>query len=116
MEVYAAQMVAEMRMLAPVLQQPDRRRTPGALRDSIGWTWGDAPRGATTVMRLKGRVPDGLYLTIYAGSAEAFYARWQEFGTQKMPANPFFFPVIRSNRRRVASGISRAVKKAVKAT
>lgn len=120
MEVHAAQIVAEMRMLAPVLKDPDKRRTPGALRDSIGWTWGKAPKGAMTIATVKGRAVDGLFITIYAGTrdkklgaSDAFYARFQEFGTAKMPASPFFFVVWRSNKQRVRSSISRAVKKAV---
>lgn len=121
MEVHAAQMVAEMRMLAPVLQTPDKRRTPGALRDSIGWTWGDAPKGSLQIATVRGRAVTGIYITIYAGTrdkklgtSDAFYARWQEFGTKNMPANPFFFVVWRANRRRVRSSISRTVRKALK--
>lgn len=114
LEKYAAQIVAEMKMLVPVKS--------GALRDSIGWTWGDAPKGSLTLGTVKGRA-EGIYITIYAGTrdkslgeGDAFYARFQEFGTKNQPANPFFFPVWRANRRRVRSGINRAIKKAAKAT
>lgn len=33
----------------------------------------------------------GLSVTVSAGDEEAFYAAFQEFGTEKMDANPFFF-------------------------
>lgn len=113
MEAYAAQIVAEMKMLVPV--------KTGALRDSIGWTWGDPPKGSLAVANVRGRSIGGVFITIYAGTRDkklgdqdAFYARWQEFGTQNMPANPFFFVVWRANRRRVRGGINRAVRKALK--
>lgn len=113
MEIYAAMLVAEMRFLVPV--------DSGALRDSIGWTWGTAPKGSMSIAAIKGRRGPGLYISIYVGTrdkslgaGDAFYARWQEFGTKDMPANPFFYVVWRANRRRVRSGISRAAKKAAK--
>lgn len=121
MEAYAAMIVAEMRMLAPVLQEPDPRRRAGALRDSIGWTWGEPPKGSMAIGSVRGRRVAGVYITIYAGNrdknlgvSDVFYARWQEFGTKNMPASPFFYVVWRANRRRVRSGIGRAVKKALK--
>lgn len=112
MEIYATELVAEMRMLVPV--------DSGALRDSIGWTWGDAPKGSISLSNISSKV-DGVFITIYVGTrdkklgdADAYYARWQEFGTKNMPANPFFYVTWRANRRRVRSGISRTVRKALK--
>lgn len=114
MEAVATKLVAEMKLLVPV--------DSGALRDSIGWTWGEAPKGSMAISTVRGRGRDGLYISIYAGTLDkklgdqdAFYARWQEFGTKNMPANPFFYVVWRANRRRVRAGISRTVRKAVKA-
>lgn len=46
--------------------------------------------------------------------AEYDYAFAQEFGTQKMPANPFFFVGYRLGKKRVKSRISRAITKAAK--
>lgn len=113
MEVYAAQVVAQMKMLVPV--------ESGALRDSIGWTWGDAPKGALSIAKVGGRQVEGLWITIYAGTRDkalgdrdAFYAHMQEFGTRHHKANPFFYPVWRSNRRRIRSGLTLEIKKAVK--
>lgn len=46
--------------------------------------------------------------------SDNFKARWQEFGTVKMAASPFFYPPYRALRRRIKGRISRAVRKAVK--
>ena len=42
------------------------------------------------------------------------YAMAQEFGTAKMPANPFFWPAYRLNKKRVRARIARAIRKAIK--
>ncbi len=46
--------------------------------------------------------------------AEYDYAFAQEFGTQEMPANPFFFPGYRLGKKRAKSRVSRAITKAAK--
>lgn len=112
----ADQIVAMMKSLAPVLATPDPRRRPGELRDSIGWTWGKAPKGSFAVATLKGAGIGGeLTITIYAGNKDSgWWARWVEFGTSKMSAQPFFYVSWRANRRSTKSRISRAVNKAAK--
>ena len=105
MEKSANEIVASARTFAPV--------DTGDLRDSIGWTWGDAPKGALTLASSR-PVGDGERITIYAGGGDAFYARFQEFGTQAMPASPFFFPAYRLNRKRAKGRITRAMKKAIR--
>lgn len=121
MEGAADDIVATMKSLAPVLKTPDDRRRAGALRDSIGWTWGRAPKGATVIATAKGSIGGDLTITIYAGSRDkslgvddAFYARWVEFGTQKMQAQPFFYVSWRAHRRSTRAKIGRAVTKAAK--
>lgn len=106
LERYAEKIVALARRLAPY--------DDGVLHDSIGWTWGtDISDGAMSLGALAS--PDGvLVITIYAGSDDAFYARWQEFGTQAFAANPFFFPAYRLNRRGVRSAMTRAIKNGLK--
>ncbi len=118
LEENAVEIVALMRKLVPV--------ESGALRDSIGWTWGDAPAGSITIGTVKGGKADGraygsLVITIYAGTRnkslgerDAFYAGFQEFGTKNMPANPFFYPAYRAKRGSARARVTRAVKKAVK--
>jgi HK97 gp10 family phage protein len=118
MEGAADVIVSSMRRLVPVDQ--------GDLKDSIGWTWGEAPKGSIKVAQSKsGR----LILTIYAGDEKAFYARWIEFGTAPhaqggshpgtqhpgTPPQPFFYPSYRANKKRVKKEISAAIRNAVKA-
>ena len=100
----------------------------GALQKSIGWTWGKAPKGSMVLGAVKNKLADDLTLTIYAGSDEAFYARWIEFGTaphingglfagSENPgtnAQPFFYPAFRANRKGVKREIRKAVRKAAK--
>lgn len=121
MEEGAAQIVAEMKRAAPVLKSPDKRRQAGALRDSIGWTWGDVPAGSFTIADIRSGKNKGdqyatLRIKIYAGSKEAFYARWLEFGTVENPAQPFFFHVWKKHRakfrRRIREEVRRAIKEA----
>ncbi len=113
LEVQAAKVVSDMKRLVPV--------DTGALRESIGWTWGNAPAGSVSVGTVRGRQFARMAITIYAGtrdkslgSADAFYARFQEHGTVNMPANPFFYPAWRANKGRVKNAIKRAVKRAVR--
>lgn len=53
---------------------------------------------------------------IVAGDAEAFYARWVEFGTVDQPAQAFLFPAYRLLRdkfqRRLANASGKAIRKA----
>lgn len=106
METGAEELVSMMKRLAPI--------DTGDLQMSISWTWGAPPKGSVVLAKSE---PDskGMRITIFAGSKEAFYARWQEFGTTEMPANPFFFPSWRALRKRIRSRIVRNMKKAVQA-
>ena len=119
MEKGADEIVAMARSLVP--------ENSGALRNSIGWTWGRAPKGSMAIANVE--VPGGgLTITIYAGDSEAFYARWVEFGASAhkaggkfagatipaIPASPFFYVSFRTNRRRVKARITRAINKAAK--
>jgi HK97 gp10 family phage protein len=105
MEKSADTMVALMKNLVP--------KESGALRDSIGWTWGDPPKGSLVVAK-SSPTRGGLRITIFAGNDEAFYARWVEFGTQATRAQPYFFPSYRALRRSAKSRVSRAISKAIK--
>jgi HK97 gp10 family phage protein len=115
LEAAAEEIVGMARRLAPVLKNGDERRKSGSLRDSIGWTWGKAPKGSITLGKVaEASLAGDLTITIYAGNSEAFYARWIEFGTQKMPAQPFFFPSYRATKKRAASRVRRSVTRAAK--
>lgn len=117
LEQSAEEIVQLMRRLAP--------RDSGTLANSIGWTWGDAPAGSMTIGTVKGGKASGsiygsMVITIYAGGkiggADAFYARFQEFGTRKMRANPFFYPAYRASKKRARARITRAIRKALNDT
>lgn len=107
MEKVAALIVADMRKLAP-------KGDTGLLGLSIGWTFGEAPKGSMVIGSFKGRSYGGLRVTIYAGGGQAFYARFQEFGTVNMAANPFFFPVWRVWKPRVKSRIRAAIRRGLR--
>lgn len=131
LERTAAEIVDTMKRFAPV--------DTGALRESIGWTWGDAPEGALKIGKVGGREYGALSITIYAGGADntrrgqarssgtrrrdwkrgtyfdVDVAILQEFGTSKMRANPFFYPAWRANRKKAKARLTRAINKAIKA-
>lgn len=106
MEEGAEEIVALMKRLAP--------RDRGELVNSIGWTWGSAPKGAVAISTVGDGGAGVGVITIYAGGGSAFHAVFQEFGTKNMTANPFFYPAYRALRSRVRSRITRAMKKAVR--
>lgn len=119
MEQGADEIVRMMKSLCPT--------DSGDLQRSIAWTWGRAPKGAMTLAKVTQTGGENT-LTIYAGNAEAFYARWVEFGTAShtagglfagatipaISASPFFYVSFRANRRKVKGRITRAINKAAK--
>lgn len=99
----------------------------GDLRDSIGWTWGDAPKYSQKIATVKSS--DGkLVITIYAGNSKVRYGHLVEFATKAhenggqfagtthpgTSAQPFFFVSYRALRRRTKSRITRAINKSAK--
>lgn len=120
MEAKADEIVAMMKSLVPV--------DDGVLRDSIGWTWGKAPKGALVIASVQSTGEDGMTITIYAGNSEAYYARWVEFGTARhvnggkfagsqhpgTTAQPFFYVSWRANKRRTVRAIRKATRDAAK--
>lgn len=84
----------------------------GTLRDSIGWTWGDPPKGTRLVAQ--SREDSDLRISVYCGGGDAFHAWFVEFGTRYMSAQPFFFPAYRTNKTRAARRTKRAIKTAVR--
>ncbi|MET3601815.1 HK97-gp10 family putative phage morphogenesis protein [Martelella mangrovi] len=87
----------------------------GDLRDSIGWTWGrNVPKGATVVAAVKQSLGGDLTITVYAGNEKAYYARWIEFGTVKMKAQPYFYVSWRANQKNAKRKIRKATRNAAK--
>lgn len=113
----ADKVVDMMKRLVPV----DR----GDLRDSIGWTFGEAPEGSLRLASAKAGV---LRVTIFAGNEKVFWARWAEFGTKPhvqggqfagtqhpgTAAQPFFFVSFRALRKEVKRMLRKAINDAVK--
>jgi HK97 gp10 family phage protein len=98
----ADDIVATMKNFVPVDQ--------GDLRDSIGWTFGDTPKGATAFAKTRPiKSAGGMRITIYAGNDKAFYARFVEFGVLKIgvSAQPFFYPAWRIHKKRLRSRLTR---------
>lgn len=107
MEKVAEEIVSMAKSLVPV--------DTGDLRDSIGWTWGRAPKGSMVLATAEAQLGSDLSLTIFAGNSEAYYARWIEFGTVKLPAQPYFFVSYRANAKRAKSQIRKAVRDSARA-
>lgn len=112
MEEGAQEIVDAMVAMAP-------RGETGDLRASIGWTWGDLPPGTFMIDEIRTGKNQGqqyatLRLKIYAGSKDAFYARFHEFGTKNMPAQPFFFPAWRKMRAGFRKKIRDRVRAAIR--
>ena len=113
MEACAQEIVDAMKAAAPFKS--------GALRDSIGWTWGDVPAGSFVIADIRSGKNKGdqyatLRIKIYAGNRAAFYARFVEFGTKTgVRAQPFFFPTWKAKkaefRRRIAAAVRAAIKR-----
>lgn len=108
-----------------------RRLAPDWLADKIGWSFGDAPRGAL-VLGSFGEGGADLRVTIFVRD---YRAAWFEFGTGeryrntrararaagkapgysgRITAQPYFYPGYRMMRARVKNRISRVMKKAIR--
>jgi HK97 gp10 family phage protein len=101
----------------------------GALRDSIGKTWGEyKPENANVRGVSSGGAGHELSVVIHAGDANSYYASWVEFGTAPhknggkfkgtqnpgAKASPYFFPAYRLLKKRMKSKLSRAMRRAIK--
>jgi HK97 gp10 family phage protein len=108
----------------------------GALKKSISYTFGNyTPANGNVRGFSKGGVQgdEDLTVTVHAGNQEAWYAGLVEFGTKNdrfvknylgqtgvrvnvgsMPAQPFFFPAYRANKKNLKSNVTRAMRKAIK--
>jgi len=108
---------SELEKQANIVVAMMKRRAPvktGAIKNSIGWTWGRPPRGSMILGEIARRLGDELTITIYAGGGNAFYATFVELGTRKMHAQPFFYPVWRAKRKDAHKEIRMAVRNAAR--
>ncbi|NYD84329.1 HK97 gp10 family phage protein [Brucella intermedia] len=119
MEQGAQEIVNMMQNLVPI--------DDGELMESIGWTWGQAPKYSQRIGSVKSN--DGkLTITIYAGNSKVRYAHLVEFGSAPhvnggmfpgtfnpgAKAQPFFYVSWRAKRRSARARVSRAITKAAK--
>lgn len=109
LEKSANEIVAMMRLLVPTGET-------GALAASIGWTWGDAPKGALTIGTVKTPKEGDEFITIYAGDKATYYVSFVEFGTKHAKPYPFFYPSYRALKKRTKSRLTRDINKALKAS
>jgi HK97 gp10 family phage protein len=86
-----------------------------------------APRGPTgnlihSIRKIPGkddttvRVVAGGYLTVREGvSSKPYdYSRADEFGTEKMPARPFFWPTYRLRKKKIKAAMKRKITASIK--
>ncbi len=95
----ATKMVAEMKVLVPV----DQGKLSASIRKER--------RGPISMAVLAGDETT----EVRVGGISLQNAALQEYGTKKMPANPFFGPVVRVNRQLAQRRIRAAAIKAAKA-
>ena len=101
----ATEIQGAMKTLVPV--------KTGALRDSIVVT---GPGGTTPAYSQPGgghAVPENA-VALTAGNSAVRYGHIVEYGSQKMHAEPFFWPSYRLFKKRAANRIKRGIRKAVK--
>ena len=121
------EVASAMRYLAPVdqaaLQKSIRVEDLDTVRLSGNKKGAYASReGSQSSRQTSNRTASYIGVKIIAGDASTLVtgarktrfqnAKLQEFGTQNMAANPFFFPAWRANRTRVRSKLSRDIRKA----
>ncbi|WP_026479339.1 HK97-gp10 family putative phage morphogenesis protein [Ahrensia sp. 13_GOM-1096m] len=101
------ELVATMRTLA------EASRDSGDLIDSILMTEGgqktppySQPGGSTIV-------PEHA-VAVTVGNSDVRYPHLVEYGSKNAPAQPFFWPAVRTTKKRITGRIKRSISKAVK--
>ncbi|PTE08208.1 HK97-gp10 family putative phage morphogenesis protein [Mesorhizobium helmanticense] len=100
LDTSADELARYQRLLAP--------REDGTLQASIQW---HATAELTRTITAGGETTT---VPARAGQGDYDYALAQEFGTQDMPANPFFWPGYRFTKKRIRGRVKRAISKGVK--
>ncbi len=96
----ATRIVALMKETVPVDTE--------ALKNSIGWRFGRAPKGKIPLGSLR-IANSSTKVVIFAGDEKAFYGRYVEFGTSINVAQPFFWNSWRASRGSARKSIEGAV-------
>lgn len=100
--IQGALVAQEIKSIAPV---DPTSATPGALMASVRLEEGKNRKGLPAVF-----IKAGGQSTMKGGYD---YARATEFGTQKEPARPFFYPIWRARKKDVRAAVKKAVREAV---
>jgi len=102
-----AQLIEE---IAPIYQGPPISGIePGALKHSVRLI---PDKSKDTIVRI---VAGGQLTTRPAAGRTPYdYARGDEFGTQKMAAQPFFFPTYRLRKKKIIAAMKRRITKNIK--
>lgn len=98
-----------MRILAPddpATGEPDLR-TSIALTEPGGRTPPYSQPGGSMI------VPENA-VAVTVGNSDVRYPHLVEYGTQKAPAQPFFWPAVRMQRKKMTTAIKRAISRAVR--
>lgn len=104
----AEELVAAQRQYAPVDDQAG-----GELRDSIRQKDNSTAARMSRVVRAGGATTTR---AVRKGVKATYdYALGQEFGTENMPANPFFFPPYRAKRKAFKARLAKAAKAGARA-
>lgn len=101
----AEELAGAMRNLAPV--------DSGDLRDSIIVTPGGQSTPPYSQPGGSQMVPDHAAM-VTVGNTNVRYPHLVEYGTRDAQAQPFFWPAVRSKKKKIASRVKRATAKAVR--
>lgn len=113
MLIQASLIAAEMKSIAPVSHD----KKPGELKNSIRVVEGEATAKKAFVVKIEAGDASTIRHVENGKAGYAYdyqYPRAVEFGTQDMPAEPFFWPIWRLRRHGARLAINRAAVKAVR--
>lgn len=101
----ANELAAAMRNVAPVDE--------GDLRDSITVTPGGQNTPAYSQPGGSRTVPENAAM-VTVGDTNVRYPHLVEYGTKDIAAQPFFWPVVRSKKKKIANRVKRSISKAAR--
>lgn len=126
LKAWFERMTKAARKAAEEKVEQEAERIAARMRSVVPDVTGDL-KASITVTRGGGRTPSyshpGGSHTVPNGAAEVTagnrsvrYAHLVEYGTRRSRSEPFFWPVVRAERRRVRARINKAIRDALKAT
>lgn len=104
----ASDLAETMKAIAPVYEGDDPDVRAGALKESVRLI---PDKRRDTLVRV---VAGGTLTTARAASGTYDYARANEFGTQEMRPQPFFFPTYRLKKKKMIAAMKRRITASIK--